>query len=297
MKALFDKISQDCSKSITLTYSTSFSMGIKCLHKDFHEDIYSIYGLVRAADEIVDSFEGFQQRDLLARFKADTYQAIEEGISLNPILNSFQRVVNEYGIDPQLIESFFKSMEMDLDPKNYDLETYETYIDGSAEVVGLMCLYVFVEGDQITFHRLKSDARKLGAAFQKINFLRDIKADYEILGRCYFPGVDLRRFDEFSKTQIEQDIQNDFDDALRGILGLPEKAFLGVYLAYTYYYALFLKIKALPADKILTERVRVSDGKKYYLFLKTWLQSRFARPSLPEKRTAAVKIHDIQKAS
>lgn len=274
MKVLFDNLSVEISKITTKAYSTSFSMGIYCLHHSLRNDIYSIYGFVRLADEIVDSFEGFDKKVLLAKFKAETYEAIENRISLNPILNSFQQSVHRNNIGLDLVETFLKSMEMDLEKIDYTLEKYEQYILGSAEVVGLMCLHVFTGGDLSEFNKLKPFAMKLGAAFQKVNFLRDIKDDHLILGRTYFPEVDISEFTSEAKEQIELDIEKDFVMALEGIKLLPSTSRGGVYLAYVYYKALFNKIKKLPPKKILTERVRINNGKKFGIMVNCMVQSR-----------------------
>lgn len=274
MKSLFDTVSARCSRHVTRAYSTSFSMGINLLSKRLHDPIYSIYGFVRFADEIVDSFEGYDKAGLLARFKADTFRALEEKISLNPVLNSFQHVVHGYQVEYTLIETFFNSMEMDLAEKTYEQKRYETYILGSAEVVGLMCLRVFSENDRDLFDELKPYAMRLGAAFQKVNFLRDIKADFQELGRTYFPGVDLNQFTRETKQRIEHEIEADFNDALVGIKKLPASAKAGVYLAYVYYRALFNKIKGVPAECILNGRIRVSNGEKIGLMLNSMIQSK-----------------------
>jgi phytoene synthase len=272
MKTLFDSVSHEMSQLTTKRYSTSFSLGISFLHKDLHKPIYAIYGFVRFADEIVDSFHEFDKEALLADFKQQTYASIEQGISLNPILNSFQWAVNAYQIPMDLIDTFLNSMEMDLDKKAYDVSKYEQYILGSAEVVGLMCLKVFVNGDEAEYNRLKPAAMKLGSAFQKINFLRDLKADYQELGRTYFPGIDLNEFNATVKKEIEADIEIDFKLGYEGIKQLPKNARFGVYMAYIYYYKLFKKIKATTADTILTERVRIPNNKKYRLFLTSYLR-------------------------
>lgn len=269
---LFDRTTFQCSKLITQRYSTSFTMGIKTLDKRFHLPIYAIYGFVRYADEIVDTFHNHDKKVLLERFKQDTYRAIEEKISLNPVLHCFQIVVNQYQIDLPLIEAFLHSMEMDLHENAYNQAGYEEYIYGSAEVVGLMCLRVFCEGDTAMYDRLKAPARSLGAAFQKVNFLRDMKSDFTERGRTYFPQVDFRQFDEKAKQLIERDIQKDFEDAYQGIKQLPRGARLGVYLAYIYYKKLFAKIKKLPPKKILQERVRVADSRKMTLLLQTYFK-------------------------
>ncbi|GAB3980900.1 phytoene/squalene synthase family protein [Spirosoma terrae] len=274
MMALFNKTALKCSKLITEHYSTSFTLGIKTLDRRFHMPIYAIYGFVRYADEIVDTFHDYDKKTLLARFKHDTYQAIEEGISLNPVLQSFQLVVREYKIEQDLIESFLKSMEMDLYFQDYDDDGYNEYIYGSAEVVGLMCLRVFCEGNRSEFDRLCEPARKLGSAFQKVNFLRDLKSDFVDRGRTYFPGVDFKEFGCDVKQLIEDDIQRDFDDAYKGIMALPQGAKLGVYLAYAYYQTLFNKIKQLPASQIQNERIRVPNPQKFALLAQTYLKFR-----------------------
>lgn len=269
MFEIFEKSTFGCSKLVTELYSTSFSLGIKTLNKKFHGPIYGIYGFVRYADEIVDTFHNFDKKVLLERFKKDTFLALDEGISLNPILHSFQQVVHQFKIDKELIDAFLYSMEMDLMNVKYDAEKYNEYIYGSAEVVGLMCLKVFVEGDEKLFDSLKKDAQSLGAAFQKVNFLRDIKSDFQDKGRIYFPGVDFSNFSGDAKLAIEADIQKDFDDALRGILNLPIGAKNGVYLAYVYYLKLFKKIQKTSAAQIQHERIRINDIVKFTLLAKT----------------------------
>ena len=267
MKYLFDNLSVQVSKMTTHTYSTSFSLGIYFLNNRLRNAIYSVYGFVRVADEIVDSFEGFDKQYLLEKFKEQTFESIDKRISVNPILNSFQQAVHEYNIDQNLIEVFLKSMEMDLEKVDYTDEKYQQYILGSAEVVGLMCLHVFTEGDQQMFDELKPFAMKLGAAFQKVNFLRDMKDDYQLLGRIYFPGVNMNDFTISAKKQIEDEIENDFHLALVGIKKLPVSSKGGVFLAYMYYQSLFKKIKKLPAHKILNERVRINNGQKFGLMV------------------------------
>lgn len=273
MMHLFHNTSQLCSKITTELYSTSFSSAIKLLHKDLRTPIYNIYGFVRFADEIVDTFHGFDKQQLLAEFKKDTYSAIERKISLNPVLHSFQMTVNEFNIDLQLVEAFFKSMEWDLSKARYDEAGYAEYIYGSAEVVGLMCLYVFCEGDQAQFDRLKPSAQSLGAAFQKVNFLRDVKADYQELNRTYFPNADFRNFTPDMKQQIEDDIAADFAKAYAGILHLPVKARFGVYVAYKYYQSLFKKIKKAQPNKILEQRIRIPDFYKAFILAKASLRT------------------------
>ncbi len=272
MKALFDSVSIRTSRMTTKAYSTSFSLGILGLDKKYHDPIYAIYGFVRFADEIVDTFEDYSQKELLERFWKDTYLALDEKISLNPILNSFQQVVNAFNIDRDLIETFLKSMEMDLYKNDYDEEGYKAYILGSAEVVGLMCLKVFVDGNEKRYQELKKPAMQLGSAFQKINFLRDLHADYHALGRTYFPGVDLNEFNERVKAEIEADIDIDFKAGYEGIKQLPKGARFGVYIAYVYYYSLFKKICNTHADIILNERVRISNKRKYGLFLSSYVR-------------------------
>ncbi|MEY4289777.1 MAG: hypothetical protein RLZZ30_1865 [Bacteroidota bacterium] len=272
MKQLFDDISQEMSQLTTKRYSTSFSLGISFLATNLHKPIYSIYGFVRFADEIVDSFHGFDKAELLADFKVQTYRAIAEGISLNPILNSFQWAVNKYGIPMELIDTFLNSMEMDLKKQFYSKEQYDLYILGSAEVVGLMCLKVFVEGNDAEYERLKPSAMKLGSAFQKINFLRDLKDDFQTLGRTYFPGINMEEFNATVKKEIEADIEVDFRAGYEGILQLPKNARFGVYMAYKYYFKLFKKIKSQSAQTILTERVRIPNYRKMRILLTSYVR-------------------------
>jgi phytoene/squalene synthetase len=265
---LYLQVSLDASKRFTQAYSTSFSSGIRTLDKSYHEAIYAVYGFVRLADEIVDTFYEQDQADLLTRFRQDTYRAIEEKISLNPILHSFQWAVNKFHMERDLIDAFLYSMEMDLTDRVYDQATYKQYIYGSAEVVGLMCLRVFCAGDLAEYERLKPDACALGSAFQKINFLRDIKSDFEDRGRVYFPGIDYTNFTEREKKEIEADIQADFDAGLRGIENLPKTARKGVLLAYEYYIRLFEKIKLVPVERLKSERIRVPDWEKLLIYLR-----------------------------
>jgi 15-cis-phytoene synthase len=272
---LFDDVSQHCSRNTTEQYSTSFSSAIKLLDKKLRRPIFNIYGFVRFADEIVDTFHGHDKKALLDKFKIDTYTAIEQKISLNPILHSFQLTVNQYNIDMHLIDAFLYSMEMDLDKRKYDRAGYEEYIYGSAEVVGLMCLYVFCNGNKALYQKLKPGARSLGAAFQKVNFLRDLKADYEGLDRVYFPNCDFRNFTEADKLQIEYDIQNDFDAAYAAIVQLPLQARFGVYVAYKYYLSLFKKIKKLQPQRIMQERIRIPDYSKAFILAKAGIRSQF----------------------
>jgi phytoene/squalene synthetase len=272
MKQLFDNVSHEMSKLTTKRYSTSFSMGISFLDKELQNPIYAVYGFVRFADEIVDSFHGYDKSELLNDFKTQTYTAIEKGISLNPILNSFQWAVNKFAIPLELIETFLQSMEMDLNKQTYDEAKYELYILGSAEVVGLMCLKIFVNGSEAEYQRLKPAAMKLGSAFQKINFLRDLNDDFNELGRTYFPGINLKDFDCDIKKEIEENIELDFKLGFEGIKQLPKNARFGVYMAYIYYYKLFNKIKATPAKIILQERVRIPNNKKYRLFITSYVK-------------------------
>ena len=272
MKKLFDDLSFKISKQTTKQYSTSFSLGIMALSTKIRNPIYAIYGYVRLADEIVDSFHGFDKAKLLSRFKDETFLALEEKISLNPILQSFQETVSRYKIDHALIIQFLRSMEMDLHKIDYNSELYKEYILGSAEVVGLMCLHIFVDGDKDEFERLKPSAMMLGSAFQKVNFLRDMKDDYDVLGRTYFPNVDIAAFDNEVKAQIEEDINYEFQEALEGIKKLPASSRFGVYLAYRYYISLFKKIKKTPASNIMNQRIRISNGRKVSLMMGSYLE-------------------------
>lgn len=257
----------------TTAYSTSFSSAIRLLHQDMRQPIYNIYGFVRFADEIVDTFHDHDKSLLLADFKKETHAAIERRISMNPILNSFQQTVNDYNIDHGLIEAFFHSMEMDLTQRAYDTRNFNEYVYGSAETVGLMCLYVFCEGKKELYERLKVSARALGAAFQKVNFLRDIKADYNSLSRMYFPGCDFNNFTERDKKQIEEDICKDFKIAYTGIIKLPLKSRFGVYVAYKYYLSLFKKIKSLEPKRVLEARIRIPDYKKAMIVLRAGVKN------------------------
>lgn len=267
MKELFDQVSQKTSKLTTHSYSTSFSLGTRFLGPSVKQAIYNIYGFVRFADEIVDTFHDYDKAYLLDKFKGDTYEAIEQGISLNPILNSFQQSVNDYNINRELIDTFLESMEMDLHKNTYNQAGYEKYILGSAEVVGLMCLKVFVNNDENLYKELEFSAMRLGSAFQKINFLRDLQADFNGMGRTYFPGVDLSNFNEATKREIEADIRKDFADGYEGILRLPKEARFGVYMAYIYFFNLLKKIERTPAHKILGQRIRIPNNQKYALFV------------------------------
>ncbi|MEL7146450.1 MAG: phytoene/squalene synthase family protein [Bacteroidota bacterium] len=272
--SLYNSTTFECSKLITQHYSTSFTLGIKTLDKSLHYPIYALYGFVRYADEIVDTFHDHDKKYLLDKFKADTYEAIASGISLNPVIHAFQDTVNRYNISLDLIEAFLHSMEMDLYKEDYTEASYQEYIYGSAEVVGLMCLYVFCDGDTDEYERLKEPARRLGAAFQKVNFIRDIKSDYKDRGRVYFPGVNFDSFSKSDKDIIENEIREDFKEAYKGIMELPREAKFGVYIAYTYYQKLFNKITKLPASRILSERIRIPDARKIAILTKTYFMHR-----------------------
>lgn len=275
MKLLYDQVSFQIAKNITKKYSTSFSLGIKFLHKDLQNDIYGLYGFVRVADEIVDSFHGYDQSNLLSNFIKDTHEAIENKISNNPVLHAFQIVFHKNNIDIKLVNQFLVSMQMDLNPdKQYDQSSYKNYIVGSAEVVGLMCLKVFLEGNNKYYEDLKPYAEALGSAFQKINFLRDFKDDYELLGRVYFPEVNFNDFSNGQKKSIEDDIEKDFIKAFEGIKLLPKKSRLGVYIAYVYYHRLFQKIKKLNSIAVLNERIRVNDFRKLYLLFSCYAKDK-----------------------
>lgn len=263
---------QACSKLITNRYSTSFSLGIRTLSKKYHAPIYAIYGFVRYADEIVDTFHDFDKKVLLDNFREDTYRSIKQGISLNPVIHAFQQAVNAYNIERELIDAFLHSMEMDLDQSKHSDSTYDEYIYGSAEVVGLMCLRVFCKGNEEQYQHLKPTARSLGSAFQKVNFLRDLKSDYIERGRVYFPGVEFVNFDNEAKAAIEADIKADFDHALEGIRQLPPGARKGVYLAYVYYRKLFEKIRQAPATQVQQARIRIPDGRKFTLLIQTYFK-------------------------
>lgn len=271
---LFHRASENCSRVVTEKYSTSFSSAIRLLHKDLRTPVFNIYGFVRFADEIVDTFHDYDKPVLLEEFRKATYDAIERGISCNPILNSFQATVTKYNIDPSLIEAFFHSMKMDLTKQRYDgKEEFMEYIYGSAEVVGLMCLTVFCDGKRDMYEKLKPSARSLGAAFQKVNFLRDIKADFNGLSRMYFPFCDFNNFTAEQKTQIEDDIYRDFEHAYEGILKLPVKARFGVYVAYKYYLSLFLKIKRMKPAGVLEQRIRIANYHKVMIILRAGLRN------------------------
>lgn len=272
MLDLYHKTCEECSKLITNRYSTSFSLGTRVLNKKFRQDIYGIYGFVRFADEIVDEFHDHDKEALLNKFIEDTFKSIEKEISLNPVLHSFQRVVNKYKIDHELIKAFFNSMAMDLDTSTYCDLSYKTYIYGSAEVVGLMCLHVFTQGDKTYYDSLEAPARSLGSAFQKVNFLRDIKDDFKERGRTYFPDFDFENFSSIDKKKIEEDIRQDFDHAFNGIIQLPQGSKFGVYLAYKYYLKLFKKITKAEPSIIKENRLRVHDIRKIVLLFSSALR-------------------------
>ena len=272
---LFSQTTFECSRLITERYSTSFTLSIKTLDRRFHMAVYAVYGFVRYADEIVDTFHEHDKAMLLNRFRDDTWKALDEKISLNPVLHCFQQVVHTYHIEKELIEAFLDSMEMDLHLKVYDSPRYRKYVFGSAEVVGLMCLRVFCEGDDAAYQKLKAPAQRLGAAFQKVNFLRDMKSDFTERGRIYFPGIDFSDFSKTAKEKIEEEIEEDFKVARLGILGLPKGAQMGVYLAYIYYFQLFKKIKNCPVSRVMTERIRIPDQKKFGLLIQTMFRYRF----------------------
>lgn len=276
MKKLFDELAYDVSKRTTEKYSTSFSLGILALKPSIRQAIYAIYGYVRLADEIVDSFHGYDKEKLLNRLRIETTNALEERISLNPILQSFQETVHKYTIEKKLIAQFLHSMAMDLQKIDYDSELYNVYIYGSAEVVGLMCLQVFTEGNKDRYEELKPYAMKLGSAFQKINFLRDVKDDYQILGRTYFPNIDMDVFDNCVKCQIEDEIEAEFKEALIGIKKLPNSSMFGVYLAYKYYLSLFAKIKKKSSKEILENRIRIPNTQKAFVAFKSYLRYKTA---------------------
>ncbi|PQJ78521.1 phytoene/squalene synthase family protein [Polaribacter porphyrae] len=274
MKELFDNVSENCSKLVTKSYSTSFSMAVKMLSPKIRTDIYNIYGFVRFADEIVDTFHAYDKEKLMNRFETDYYVALEQGISLNPILNSFQRTIKKYDISDDLVQAFLKSMKADLYKTEYATkEEYDEYIYGSADVVGLMCLKVFVNGDEKRYNELKDAAMRLGSAFQKVNFLRDLKDDFESLNRSYFPNIDLGKLDANSKQIIIDEIEADFEYAYKhGILKLPVEAKFGVYTAYRYYRKLLKKLNKVPSTKIMDTRIRISNPMKINLLARSYVK-------------------------
>ncbi len=272
MKAIFDKVSSDCSKKVTKEYSTSFSLATKMLAPSIRQHIYNIYGFVRFADEIVDSFHGFDKEDLLLTFESDLHKAIKDGISLNPILNSFQHTFHQFNIDINHVDAFLSSMKMDLHKETYlSHEEYKQYIYGSADVVGLMCLKVFVKGDDLNYNELKESAMSLGSAFQKVNFLRDLKTDFHDLNRSYFPDTNLSNLDENAKTRIITEIEEDFKKGYAGIIKLPVEAKLGVFTAYRYYKKLLQKLKDTPSKEIMTKRIRISNHRKFSLLARCYV--------------------------
>ena len=273
MKAIFDEISRQSSKTITQSYSTSFSLATKMLASTIRQDIYNIYGFVRIADEIVDTFHDYNKETLFNNFEIDLERALNDKISLNPVLNAFQETYHKYGIEKHLVDSFMASMKMDLYKKEYlTEEEFKTYIYGSADVVGLMCLKVFVNGNTEKYEDLKDAAMSLGSAFQKVNFLRDLKADHEHLSRTYFPNTDLNQLDESSKQLIIQDIENDFSNGIKGIRELPIEAKFGVFMAYRYYHQLLKKLKKTPALEIKSTRIRVPNYKKFELLTRSYVK-------------------------
>jgi phytoene/squalene synthetase len=275
MKSIFDNIARHCSKHVTKSYSTSFSTATKLLAPSIRQDVYNIYGFVRFADEIVDTFHDYDKESLFDDFEKQLYDAIDKKISLNPILNAFQETVHKYNIPQHHYDAFMSSMRKDLHKSTYKTaEEYEQYIYGSADVVGLMCLKVFVKGDNELYEELKHDAQKLGSAFQKVNFLRDLKADHDDLNRSYFPNIDLSELNESSKMNIIEEIEKDFQDGLRGIIRLPVEAKLGVYTAYIYYSKLLNKLKKTPSPQIKSTRIRVNDYQKVSLLAQSYLSCR-----------------------
>ena len=275
MKHLFDTVSEECSKIVTQSYSTSFSMATKMLHPSIRNHVYNVYGFVRFADEIVDSFHEYPKEELLDRFEADLYHGLDQKINLNPILNAFQKTVNAFDIDRELIAAFMRSMRWDLEKKVYETDQeYKDYIYGSADVVGLMCLKIFVKGDTAKYDSLKPAAMALGSAFQKLNFLRDLKNDFQDLERTYFPNVNFNQFDETSKSAIIEEIESDFTKALEGIFKLPTEARFGVYTAYKYYTKLLAKLKRTPSLNIQKTRIRVPNYQKMTVFARSYVKYR-----------------------
>lgn len=275
MKQLYEKLSYDVSRLITNKYSTSFSLGIIALDKKLRKHIYAIYGLVRIADEVVDTFHGTNKKKLLDELKLDTYKAIEEKISTNPMLHSFQLTVNQFNIPIDLIDAFFNSMEMDIYKGKYSREDYNKYVYGSAEVVGLMCLKVFVNGDKKKYMDLFRQARALGSAFQKVNFLRDLGSDVEERNRIYLPEVyDVRKITDDEKQKLVEETEREFEIAFDGIRKLPIEAKTGVYSAYLYYEALLKKIKNNSVQTLLNKRLRINNFYKLLLFIKAYLETK-----------------------
>ncbi len=272
MKSLFDKISNESATIITRSYSTSFSIAVRLLDESIRQDVYNIYGFVRVADEIVDSFNDYPQKELFDKFEEDYFFSLEHGISTNPVINAFQNTLKKYNIDLALVDAFLKSMRADLEKTNYNSkEEIDEYIYGSADVVGLMCLKIFVKGDENEYERLKESAIKLGSAFQKVNFLRDLKQDYEDLNRVYFPEYNPNNFSDIEKKRIVEEIEQDFALAFQGLKQLPKEARLGVFVAYKYYSQLLKKIVKTPAKKLISKRIRVSNSSKAYLLFETYM--------------------------
>ena len=275
MKKLFDQVSESCSRIVTESYSTSFTLATKMLDSSIRQDIYNIYGFVRFADEIVDSFHNYDKKELLDLFEKDLKKSIEDKISLNPILNSFQKTIHNYQIDYELVDSFLNSMKLDLDKKKYlTKKEFDQYVYGSADVVGLMCLKVFVKGNKNQYNDLRPYAMSLGSAFQKVNFLRDLKADHDGLNRCYFPNLNIDEFDEPSKKIILDEIDKDFRHALKGIFKLPSSARFGVYTAYKYYLKLLNKLRKTHPLKIKSSRIRVPNYQKVNVLARSYVRYR-----------------------
>jgi phytoene/squalene synthetase len=272
-REIFDTVAFECSKSATRAYSTSFSSGIRMLNNRFRNPVYGVYGFVRYADEIVDTLHEYDKKHLMSKFREDTVSAIESKISMNPVLHAFQMVYHKFNFDWELVDRFLISMEMDLENKEYDRDGYDAYILGSAEVVGLMCLKVFTEGNQEIYERLKPNAMSLGSAFQKINFLRDLRDDVNGLGRTYFPDLDFNNFNDADKARIEAEIEKEFEHAYAGIIQLPKDARLGVLIAYAYYKRLFVKIKTIPSHRIMEERIRIANSKKFVLMMSCYVRN------------------------
>lgn len=273
MKSIFDKVSNDCSKLVIKRYSTSFYFSSSLLSKTIRQDIFNIYGFVRLADEIVDTFHEYPKQELLEDFEKELWRSVDNKISLNPILNSFQHTVNKYSIPKDLINSFLDSMKMDLEKKEYNsVEEYKKYIYGSADVVGLMCLKVFVKGSESSFSELSPFAISLGSAFQKVNFLRDLKDDSNVLNRVYFPNVDMNNFNEKSKKEIILEIEKDFENAVKGIVKLPKNSKFAVYIAYRYYNKLLKKLKRTSSENIVKKRIRIHNLQKFIVIARSYVK-------------------------
>ena len=275
MKKLYNEYSEQTTRLVTKKYSTSFSIGVRLLDKKLRQAVHNLYAFVRLADEIVDSFQEHNPQKLLSEFREATDQAIEQGFSTHPILHGFQKTVNDYQIEPYLYHRFLDSMQMDLEQQTFDHGEINEYILGSAEVVGLMCLRVFTENDREEYERLRPAAMKLGSAYQKVNFLRDVQNDYVKLGRCYFPNYNLSALSKQDKLEIENSIERDFREGYKGIRNLPKAARLGVYVSYVYYYSLFKKIQDQPFSTVLQERIRIPNHKKFTLLAKAYVKHSF----------------------